>query len=104
MNYITRYVRYAIECSLRDLYDDDLFEALQSIYDTSAETYFLREFGSTYKDTSSTLGKEIYHYGYTNIHWDDLDVAYWRQYREKKFTRDEELAEPEDDYTTDEEE
>lgn len=105
MNSITRYIRHAIDVSFRDMSEQQLYEALEYIYDNNTEDYFKREYSYMLHDFRLPLANEIFNYGYYNIDWEDLDVLYFREYRELKYKKEEEEnEEQEDDYTTGEEE
>lgn len=116
MNSITRYIRYTIETSMRDMTMPQVLEALEFIYDNHTEAYFKRVYSNIMHDHRLPLANEIYNHGYYNIDWDDLDVIYFREYREAKYRKEQEEREEEEererereeeqeeDYTTSEEE
>ena len=99
---------------MKDLTMPQLLEALEFIYDHHTEAYFKRIYSNIMYDHRLPLANEIYNHGYYNIDWDDLDVIYFREYRECKERNEREEVEEreaeeerqrqeEEDYTTSEE-
>jgi hypothetical protein len=111
MNAITRYIRYSLEISMKDMTMPQLLEALEFIYDNHTEAYFKRVYSNVMYNHRLPLANEIYNHGYYNIDWEDLDVMYFREYREVKERhereedeeRERQEQEEQDDYTTSEE-
>jgi hypothetical protein len=101
MNYITRYVTYAVESTMRGMTDEEQLEVLEWIVEYDVEEYLKREFALELEDIHIGLGREFYLHGYSNVEWRGLYDKYEEEFKRLKDRVEQEKLLEEDEDTTD---